>query len=89
MRRRLRRRFGRTRRRGHSFGRVLCGEYHTRSGKTGAKVFRSVDRDGRTTYSWSGEWGAGSGHDLATMQREVNYWHERKRGMKVIVPFTP
>lgn len=80
---RLRRRYG------HAAAREVCGEYHTRSGKVGAIIRRSVGPDGRVTYSYIGEWGAGSGLDLITMKRDVAYWHERKRGMKVIIPFTP
>jgi hypothetical protein len=70
-------------------GRELAGEYHTRTGKVGARIYRSVGRDGRVTYSYTGEWGAGSGHDAAYMEREIRGWFERKRGIQTITPFAP
>lgn len=79
--RRIRHRYG------HSLSGTLCGEYHTRTGKVGAKIFRHTDRDGRVTYSFRGEWDAGSGHGIEYMKKLVAGWHERKRGMRVIVPF--
>src|SRR5208337_3667242 len=42
-------------------GREICGKYLTRTGKDGATIRRSTDRDGRVTYSYIGAWGAGSG----------------------------
>jgi hypothetical protein len=68
--------------------RTLVGEYHTRTGKVGAKVYRhewSVESP--ATYSYNGAWGAGSGHGLAQIQKDVNYWLQNKRGIKTIVPF--
>lgn len=72
-----------------AFGREAAGEYHTQSGIVGAKIHRSVDRDGRVTYSYTGKWGAGSGLSAADMQRNVRDWLERKRGIQVITPFQP
>jgi hypothetical protein len=74
--------------------RTLVGEYHTRTGKVGVKIYRSegseVSRDHYgfpATYSYNGLWGAGSGHGLAQIQKDVKYWLEHKRGIKTIVPF--
>jgi hypothetical protein len=67
--------------------RVPCGEYHTQSGKVGAIIRRSTDRDGRATYSYTGQWGAGSGLSYADMMRDVDYWMGNKRGVKVITQF--
>lgn len=84
------RRFRFSRRRyGHAFGREVVGVYHTRSGKNGATISRYTGADGRVTYSYTGEWGAGSGLDLATIQNDVAYWRLRKRGMRVIQEFRP
>ena len=67
--------------------REVCGKYLTRTGKEGATVRRSTDRDGRVTYSFIGAWGAGSGLSVTDMRREVDYWNERKRGMQIVIPF--
>ena len=75
------------RRFGHSASSEVVGEYHTRTGKVGARIVKRTI-GGRTHYGWSGEWGAGSVGE-ADMLREVASWHERKRGMKVIVEFVP
>jgi hypothetical protein len=72
-----------------AFNRELAGEYHTRTGKVGAEIHRSVGRDGRATYSYIGEWGAGSGLSATDMQREVRDWLERKRGIQTITAFVP
>jgi hypothetical protein len=66
----------------------IVGEYHTRSGKIGAKITRMIFGNRRVGYSYTGEWGAGS-VDLETIKKEVQYWHNRKRGMRVIKEFTP
>jgi len=70
-----------------AFSREVAGEYHTQSGKIGAKIHRDSGR--HVTYSYSGEWGAGSGLSAEHMKRIIADWTSRKRGMKVIIPFTP
>jgi hypothetical protein len=64
-----------------------CGEYLTRSGKVGAKIKRSRWDDGRISYSYIGEWGAGSGLNEKDMRAEVQSWLERKRGIQIVTPF--
>ncbi len=69
--------------------REVCAEYLTQSGKVGATVTRTTGADGRVTYSYIGTWGAGSGHDLATMRNVVFGWSLRfKRGVTARIVFT-
>ena len=59
--------------------RETCGEYLTRSGKIGATITRTTAADGRVTYSYIGEWGAGSGHPIETMRNIVFGWNLRAK----------
>lgn len=56
--------------------------YFTRSGKIGAEIKRVTHSDGRVSYSYSGEWGAGS-VDAKTMQEEENGWKAKKHGYTI------
>ena len=56
--------------------------YFTRSGKVGAEIKRVTHSDGRVSYSYSGEWGAGS-VDAKTMQDEENGWKAKKHGYTI------
>lgn len=62
--------------------------YLTQSGKVGAEIKKLTHSDGRVSYSYSGEWGAGS-VDAKTMQEEENAWKEKKKGYTIQEPETP
>lgn len=57
--------------------------YTTKSGKTGATVKEQTGADGRVTYAYTGEWGAGSGRSLEDMQAIERMWQQEKRGFTV------
>ena len=48
--------------------RIVVGHYLTASGQDGAKI----SRDERGRYSYTGKWGAGSGHSFETMALFLN-----------------
>jgi len=68
--------------------RTVVGHYLTASGQDGAKI----SRDERGRYSYTGKWGAGSGHSFDTMARflhgmlrahprhsvTLNFWSDAK-----------
>lgn len=56
--------------------------YLTKSGKVGAEIKKLTHSDGRVSYSYSGEWGAGS-VDAKTMQDEESGWKAKKHGYTV------
>lgn len=56
--------------------------YLTKSGKVGAEIKKLTHSDGRISYSYSGEWGAGS-VDAKAMQDEESGWKAKKHGYTV------
>lgn len=74
--------------------RTLVGEYCTRTGQVGVKIYRHEGSDRSrelygfpATYSYNGKWGAGSGHSLGAMQKFLGTMLDRRQGVKVVVPF--
>lgn len=74
--------------------RTLVGEYCTRTGQIGVKIYRDEASDRArelygfpATYSYNGKWGAGSGQSLETMQKFLGTMLDRRQGVKVVVPF--
>jgi len=59
--------------------RVTVAEYRTRSGDVGV----IVQRDDAGRYSYTGKWGAGSGHPLASM---LAFLASMLRGRRGVVP---
>lgn len=57
--------------------------YTTKSGKVGATVKEQTGADGRVSYAYTGEWGAGSGKQLADMDVIEQIWQQQKRGFTV------
>lgn len=55
--------------------------YHTKRGQIAYEITRSVLRDGLIAYSYTGKYGAGSGHCLGTMRRFVALDMKTRRGM--------
>lgn len=58
--------------------------YKTKSGKIGARIEKVVGPTGKVFYNYIGEWGAGSGHALAQMDKIESMWRKEKRGYSVI-----
>lgn len=58
--------------------------YKTKSGKIGARIEKVVGPTGKVFYNYTGEWGAGSGHALAQMDKIESMWRKEKRGYTVI-----
>ncbi|MFA9202579.1 MAG: GNAT family N-acetyltransferase, partial [Flavobacteriales bacterium] len=56
--------------------------YRTKGGKVGAEVKETRDAKGRLTYSYMGEWGAGSVDADSMMELEAE-WQSSKRGYTV------
>jgi hypothetical protein len=50
----------------------VVGRYFTQSGKIGVTIHETTDFRGIKVYSYMGKWGAGSGHDRAAMESELN-----------------
>jgi hypothetical protein len=64
----------------------VVGRYLTRTGKTGATITRWESPRG-AFYSYTGEWGAGSGLSAHDMQRAIATWLERKKGARTVLAF--
>lgn len=62
----------------------VVGRYRTQGGAVGVEV-RVSARSGR--FSYTGTWGAGSGHDKAFMVEELRSMLARRRGVVVEIPF--
>lgn len=58
--------------------------YKTKSGKIGARIEKVVGPTGKVFYNYTGEWGAGSGHALAQMDKIESMWRKEKRGYTVV-----
>lgn len=58
--------------------------YKTKSGKIGARIEKVVGPAGKVFYNYTGEWGAGSGHSLAQMDKIESMWRKEKRGYTVV-----
>lgn len=58
--------------------------YKTRSGKVGARIEKVIGPTGKVFYNYTGEWGAGSGHALAQMDKIESMWRKEKRGYTVV-----
>ena len=68
----------------------LVGEYLTRTGQVGAQIVeRFYVGASAPTYSYTGKWGAGSGHGAPYMHKMIAEWLRTKKGVKIITPFSP
>lgn len=65
----------------------IVGRYLTRSGKIGAEIIRREIGNARV-YSWTGEWGAGSG-GFQSVFDSIKSCLNRKRGYKVEIAWQP
>lgn len=67
--------------------REVAGKYLTKSGKVGVIIYRSHSRHHGMVFSYTGEWGAGSGISAKDMRDQVDEWLRQKRGVQIIIPF--
>ena len=58
--------------------------YNTAGGKEAMRIKRLTGSDGRITYSWIGEYGAGSGRPFEAMRDEVALQKRAHRGMVLV-----
>lgn len=65
-------------------GRGVVGRYMTKGGAVGVEVTVS-ERTGRLSYT--GKWGAGSGHDEAAMAGFLRQMLAGRRGVVAVIPF--
>lgn len=66
----------------------VIGRYLTQSGKVGLEVTKNtLLATGRVSYSYTGEWGAGSGSDRAEVRDRVLSTVAFKRHARVVMEF--
>ena len=58
--------------------------YHTAKGHVAYEISSSVSRTGAVVYSYTGKYGAGSGHSIEVMKRMISTDLFTRRGMHLV-----
>lgn len=69
--------------------RILVAQYNTQNGSVGVAIHEDTNSRGHVTYSYTGKWGAGSGHPREHMESELNMMLRSHPRHAVIASFWP